>query len=646
MRNAIKILIVDDDKASAQALGEATKRLGFKPVVVHRPADAMNVVRLQTVHAAVVDVLLPKVTGVELVEQFRQTRFGDNPVILISGVFKDKAFAAESIRKTRAVEFLFKPIELEETMALLAKLLQPFISTEKWSVQSLLTRKLSSDRERAKAIENLEQIKGLDFPFVLSILMDVGSSGHLNIVSDAGEIFGVNLNKGMITDVDSVDSHANGVMNLISNGYLNQDDWDNVQAEGSKRFSLDKLIEQGYVSPHAVALAKRNQIIEDFRSICSTKALQVNFVPQEESAEPPKHAVTLHQLLNIFAESADDFFRAEFLEQFYESVLSSPMRMVREASDFSAVWTNSAFSDLDFLRHSIESAETMEQTLKAKPEFKTRIYQAIHFVVLSRMVMFDDVNRAKSLNTMLDRYKKLYAELKDKSPDQVFEYFGANNNASISSVQNIFEEYSKSNDPEQLGKDATPELKDLCRKCFEIVNMAREIMTDPQKREGLQQKLKAQAAEKQQAALVLVNTAFDMLRQGKAKDALVKLKEAEAMHPTPRGTLISVWAEAKSGAPKSRLAEMQRRLESMPAEERRSAIYFMALGLVKRGQGDIAAAAQFERALQINPDFVEARRELNSLQKTDANTEKSKKLDIFTGDITAVVSNLFRRKAE
>src|SRR4051812_20165814 len=109
MKNAIKVLIVDDDKNMAQALSDIVKRMGFKPVVATKPVDALNIVRLQTVHAAIVDVLLPKMTGVELVGEFRKTKFADNPVVFVSGVFKDRGFASETIRKTQAVEFLFKP---------------------------------------------------------------------------------------------------------------------------------------------------------------------------------------------------------------------------------------------------------------------------------------------------------------------------------------------------------------------------------------------------------------------------------------------------------------------------------------------------------------------------------------------------------
>src|ERR1700681_4959394 len=121
MRNAIKVLIVDDDKASATALAVVVKRMGCKPVITTKTVDALDVVRLQTVHAAIVDVLLPKMTGVELVNEFRKTKFADNPVVFVSGVFKDKNFSSDTIKKTGAVTFLFKPFNVDELAETLTK---------------------------------------------------------------------------------------------------------------------------------------------------------------------------------------------------------------------------------------------------------------------------------------------------------------------------------------------------------------------------------------------------------------------------------------------------------------------------------------------------------------------------------------------
>ncbi len=649
MRNSAKILVVDDDKVAAHALAEVVKRMGFKPIVAHKSTDALNIVRLQTVHAALVDVLLPKIQGVELVAEFRNTKFADNPVIFVSGVFKDKTFITETLKKTRAVDFLIKPFSVEDVEAVLQKYLHSLMVLEKWSVQSLLTKKLKSDRERAKAIEHLEKIEGLDLPFVLSILMEVGSSGHLNIVNDSGEIFGVTLVKGTISEVDCADSQATAILNLISKGFLSQDDWDQFQQTAGKRLILDKLVEEGLVSPHAVISVRHDQIMTDVRAICGGEVLQVNFVPHEDGEKPPRHAVQLSELMDMLEASLAEFFPQSYLAEFYKSVKDSPIRIVRDVQGAQSVWQAKAIPDFAVLRACIEQGGTLEQARAEKPESEAHFYQGLHFLVLNRAVMFDDPNRAKNLQTTMERFNILFHELQNKTPDRVFEYFGANRNSAPKVLQTIFEEYAKSNNPERLGADATPELKDLCRKCYAIVENAYAVMSDDNKRQELQEQLKSAVAGNQARAQTLMKEGLELLRRGQAPEALKVLTEAETLYVTSRIIFIKTWAEIKSspeGLGKLRLTDLVRILDKTSVEDKKSPFYFMAIGLVKAALGDATAPSLFEKALDVDSQFAEARRELNRLQSPQGIAPGDKKLDILNGDITEIVSHIFRRKAD
>lgn len=644
MRNSVKVLIVDDDKSSTALLSEVVKRLGLKPVVANKPADALNVVRLQTVHAALVDVLLPKMSGVDLVQEFRKTKFGDNPVIFVSGVFKDKAFAAETLKKTAAVDFMFKPFGAEDLIASLKKSLGSILSAEKWSVQSLLTRKMNHTRERAKAIENLDQVKGFDFPFVLSFILESQMSGHLNIVNDSGEIFGVSINKGAISEVDSADSQSSSVLSLINNGFLAQEDWEAFQNSGAaKRFPLERFIEEGFVSPHAVSVARREQIISDFRAICVSASLQLNFVPQEESADDSKQVVSISDLLPVFMESVKEFFPADYLEAFYQSVLESPLQLARESSPAAGlIFANPMFATVANVLDGIEKNETLKAVIARYPDKRELVLECVHLLILSGVAAFTDLNAAKNLSATFDRYTKLWGELKGRTPDKVFEYFGANI-SSVDHINAIFEEFIRSNNPDQLPADASPELRELCRKCADLVKNAHAVMTDKDKRMAMFEAQKADKEERAKRSNKLTAEGLDLLRKGQFKPAIAKLKEAEEAQATTLQFLISVWAEIKAGgASKVRLQELNLMLDRLPVDDRKSPYYFMALGLVKKGLGDSTASVYFEKVLQLDNLFVEARRELNTLN----GAPKKEKLDIFTGDITEIVSALFKRKAE
>jgi hypothetical protein len=317
-----------------------------------------------------------------------------------------------------------------------------------------------------------------------------------------------------------------------------------------------------------------------------------------------------------------------------------------QAPDHAEVVLNAEqFKAVVGLKSIIDRAGSIDEMLTQFPDAREKVLQAIHFLLMNRAITFDDPNRSKNTAVVLERYKKLYAELSSRTPDKIFEYFGAAPNASKQALDGIRDEYLKSNNPDVIKKDGNAELTDLCTKCFELVKKAHDIMTDDLKRLAFFEEQKVKTAEKSKEANRIVAEALDMLRKGQFQNALKKTKEAEAVHQTTLVFLIGVWAEMKCGAAanKPRLQEMFRKLESLPLDDRKSAYYYMALGLVKKGMGDMSASSYFEKALQMDSLLIEAKRELNSF---GAGAPKKEKLDLFTGDITQVVSQLFRRKAD
>lgn len=644
MRNSIKVLVVDDDRGSAQLISEVVTRMGLKAVVTAKPADALNVAKLQTVHAAVVDVLLPKMSGVDLATEFRRTKFGENPVILVSGVFKDKAFAGEAIAKSGAVDFLFKPYGAEELMKALQSALAAQLTQEKWNVQSLLTRELKTARERAKAIERLEKIRGLEFPFVLSILTEARISGHLNIVNDNGEIFGVTLSRGTVAEVDSSESQSTGVLSLISNGYLAQEDWDAFQGAGKRKFSLERLIQEGLVSPHAVSFAKREQIIDDLKSIFSSETIQVNFVRQDDVEDANSGLVSMADLLKQISGSLGEFFPTEYLEQFYVPIANSSMLITGSPAQLSAVWRHPTFAPLGQLREAVEHGQTLADALKADPGASAAVYAGLHFLVLNRYVLFEDRARTQDFAKMIERYQKMFSELDGRSPDQVFAYFGGAERLNPVTVERIFTEYKRGNHPDHLPKDSPADLIEICAKCMTLVENARVVMVDDVKRQQLFDSQRVQQDERGKRATELQVKGLDLLRKGQFPVAIETLTEAERQSPSTLTFLIRTWAEVKGGAinSKARLQERVKKIESLTGDDRRSAYFFMALGVCKKALGDQTAVQCFEKVIEMDPSFVEARRELNAA----GGAPRGGKADLLTGDLSTVISQLFRRKAE
>src|SRR5262245_39644194 len=108
------ILIVDDDVTFGKAMKEAFVRAGYEVHLCHHPKEAHFVIKVHNIAGAVVDCMLPQQNGVDLVKELRK-HWGDSetPVVLISGIFTNKAFAKEASQNTQAISFFAKPFEMQ-----------------------------------------------------------------------------------------------------------------------------------------------------------------------------------------------------------------------------------------------------------------------------------------------------------------------------------------------------------------------------------------------------------------------------------------------------------------------------------------------------------------------------------------------------
>src|SRR6186997_1155677 len=107
-KSEIKVLVVEDDRSFAEALKIALTRTGYQCFVAHTPQEALLLLKANLFGAAIIDCLLPKMSGVELAALVRAEGQLAGPIFLMSGIFRDKVFMQDSLRKTGAVQFFSK----------------------------------------------------------------------------------------------------------------------------------------------------------------------------------------------------------------------------------------------------------------------------------------------------------------------------------------------------------------------------------------------------------------------------------------------------------------------------------------------------------------------------------------------------------
>jgi CheY-like chemotaxis protein len=67
-----RILVADDDAANRETIAKLLAERGFEPVVAKDGAEAVKIVQVKSVHLAIFDMHMPRLTGLEALQVVRQ----------------------------------------------------------------------------------------------------------------------------------------------------------------------------------------------------------------------------------------------------------------------------------------------------------------------------------------------------------------------------------------------------------------------------------------------------------------------------------------------------------------------------------------------------------------------------------------------
>lgn len=111
----MKVILVDDEKELVSALSERLSFRGVEADWATNADDAMQLVRENSYDLAVLDVKMPKVSGLQLKEQLEEVA-PDMKFIFLTGHGSSEDFKA-CCKEAGAKCYLVKPVKIEELMA-------------------------------------------------------------------------------------------------------------------------------------------------------------------------------------------------------------------------------------------------------------------------------------------------------------------------------------------------------------------------------------------------------------------------------------------------------------------------------------------------------------------------------------------------
>lgn len=117
-----KILIVDDDEALLEVMSIVLSSEGYKVLTAKDGAGALEVVGRQGLDLVILDVMLPRVSGFEVLRKLR--RQSDVPVIMLTAKSQsvDKVVGLE----LGADDYITKPFDTKELLARIRAILRRF----------------------------------------------------------------------------------------------------------------------------------------------------------------------------------------------------------------------------------------------------------------------------------------------------------------------------------------------------------------------------------------------------------------------------------------------------------------------------------------------------------------------------------------
>ena len=127
-----QILLVDDDDSVVEFLKMYISNEGFKVEVAYDGVEALEKVKTKKIDLIILDAMLPRKSGYELVKNLQLSfELKKIPIIIITGHARDLDFKRMFLFESNVKEFLLKPVQPDILVMHIHKLLNTKPKDEK-----------------------------------------------------------------------------------------------------------------------------------------------------------------------------------------------------------------------------------------------------------------------------------------------------------------------------------------------------------------------------------------------------------------------------------------------------------------------------------------------------------------------------------
>lgn len=638
-KNKVNILIVEDDSAVLDAMSRTIKNKGYNVITSDRPEEAIQITRLKNIHMAIIDCMLPKINGVDLAVKFREEGLPDQPIILMSGIFKDKNFINKAIKRTKAKSFFQKPFDMDDLLAQIEYHLSSNEEMIEKSLYQVLSDRKSSIREKVKSLDSIDGVSGLDLPLIIKLFMDSETTGYLNVYRRNGTIFGISFYKGNISNVDSEETSLIYKRILLDDKLLDSNEYDESTESTKVKDTLLSLVEKNLLSPHMLQAIKQKQVSTEIINMVDDVDIDISFSPGDvENNDLLFDKTDFEIILNVII---DQKYHINWLETFFNHLKNYKIS-INQSGSFENIKKYFIYYNIWEEIKDLKQPQILKEFFDKYPDKKLELSRGLLYLTLNSQLNYDFVELKNQVP--MEKVKVLLDEVKGKNPFETFAILGINKKCPPSEVKNAFKNFSVDYHPDKFTSLELDEQK-VVDSLFSHVSSAYQLLVNPKKRQSMEDNLKVEDAEKYLIVESLYTSANDLMSKSFYQEALDQLEKAQRLMDTEEGRLLTIKVKLKlngNGHLHSNLLnELNRFFANVTEDTKKHKEYMYVQGLYFKAIKNYDQAYKcFSKILASDPSNLEARRDLARLPRV----KKEEKPNIFKDDLGKVIKSVFNKK--
>lgn len=188
----VNILVVDDDRDICEYVKTLLGTSGYSVATLSDPTLAVDLIKRNEFHVLVIDLMMPKLDGISLIQQIR--KFDNDVAIVVFTGYPSLDTAVEAL-KLNVSDYIKKPFEPEELRAKIAEILRRkgvHLNPEEELHKTIGTQIRNFRKERDLTLKQLARRTGLSVS-LLSQIERAESSASVSSLYKIAAALGVKL---------------------------------------------------------------------------------------------------------------------------------------------------------------------------------------------------------------------------------------------------------------------------------------------------------------------------------------------------------------------------------------------------------------------------------------------------------------------